>query len=372
MRKIIMKIFMLIIIFFLCLPANNLVTEIKAEEGKVNVFVLVSWEDNNDQYGVRPSFTYVSLLSSDVQGTVQWAQLTGLYGWSHTFSNISANFDANGQLTTQFTIDAYPPTEDYTHWAITNNTYNQESKFVIIYVLYYLAPRISIAASVGWDDNNNQDGLRPDSISEELYCQETDTTVGADITVANDWKHTFDKNGGFIKWHQQENNPYTYVISEYTVAGYENPDISVADNAATKEFTIKYKRTPATTSKKINLVWDDNNSKGERPANITIRLLKNNVQIDTRVVGELEGWSGDFVTYEKYQDGVLVVYKITEDSTAGYRIKVNGYNVTNTRFKGAPNTGDDFNIGLWIGLMALSFVALVGVVVYQYRNKRRK
>ena len=94
-------------------------------------------------------------------------------------------------------------------------------------------------------------------------------------------------------------------------------------------------RTPETLTVSGTKTWDDNNNQdGMRPESITIRLLKNGVEIDSKTVTEADGWAWSFADLAKYEDGELITYTITEDAVADYSSEVSGYNVTNTHTPG--------------------------------------
>lgn len=81
--------------------------------------------------------------------------------------------------------------------------------------------------------------------------------------------------------------------------------------------------------------WSDNNNQdGKRPESITIRLLKNGQEIDSKEVSESDDWKWSFKDLPKYDGGEEITYTITEDQVEEYSSEINGYNVTNTHSPG--------------------------------------
>ena len=78
--------------------------------------------------------------------------------------------------------------------------------------------------------------------------------------------------------------------------------------------------------------WDDNNNQDQkRPDKITIRLLRNGVNTQTKEITAADNWAWSFNNLPKKVNGTDIVYTISEDSVAEYSTTIDGYNVTNKR-----------------------------------------
>ena len=53
---------------------------------------------------------------------------------------------------------------------------------------------------------------------------------------------------------------------------------------------------------------------GKRPTSITINLLANGVQKESKTVTEEDNWSWSFTNLSKYENGTEIIYTITEDA----------------------------------------------------------
>lgn len=119
---------------------------------------------------------------------------------------------------------------------------------------------------------------------------------------------------------------------------------------------------PDTTQVQVTKIWnDDNNSSGLRPASALIRLYADGVEVATAQLSEESGWSWVFEDLKIYrEDGMPVVYTITEDDIDGYQTTVDGYNVTNTLVpEEDPPTGDGSPALLLWAVVSLLCLALL-------------
>ncbi|MCZ9311098.1 Cna B-type domain-containing protein, partial [Weissella koreensis] len=93
---------------------------------------------------------------------------------------------------------------------------------------------------------------------------------------------------------------------------------------------------PQKTSVSGSKTWvDENNAKKTRPASITINLLANGKQVESKKVSAAEDWKYKFSNLNKNDAvGKAIVYTISEDDVEGYTSEINGYNVKNTLLKG--------------------------------------
>ena len=158
-----------------------------------------------------------------------------------------------------------------------------------------------------WNDNNNQDGLRPENIQVQLLKngQETGNTVT--LNNGNNWTETFDnlpvkENGEKI----------TYTVNEIKVDGYS---VNITQNAE-NNFTITNTHTPIVTSVSVNKVWDDKDNKdGLRSESVVIELLKNGESLNpqrTVTLSEENQWTDTFDNLPIKENGVEVEYTVRE------------------------------------------------------------
>ncbi|MGF3113733.1 Cna B-type domain-containing protein, partial [Facklamia sp. P9177] len=115
-----------------------------------------------------------------------------------------------------------------------------------------------------WDDSDDQNGKRPESITINLLADgvKVDSKI---VTAADNWKYRF--TGKPI---EKDGKKIEYTITEDKVEGYE----TVIDGF---NITNKYVEVVTIEGKKT---WDDsNNQDGIRPAEITVNLLANGEKV---------------------------------------------------------------------------------------------
>lgn len=186
---------------------------------------------------------------------------------------------------------------------------------------------LNLEATKVWDDQDNVEGLRPESIEFQLYKNGTAEGKPVPLSAGSDWKVTFsnlpdkDSNGNLISYTVKEVKVPTY----YTV---DKEEAQFVDGKA----TITNKRTPETTEVTVKKVWDDaKNQDGLRPASITVHLLANGEKVQTATVSaEGETWSYTFTNLPVYKKGQKIIYTVTEDTVANYTTTIDGTTITNT------------------------------------------
>ena len=186
---------------------------------------------------------------------------------------------------------------------------------------------LNLEASKVWDDQDNVEGLRPESIEFQLYKNGTAEGKPVALSAGNNWKVTFsnlpdkDSNGNLI----------SYSVKEVKVPAYYTVDKEESEFVDGKA-TITNKRTPETTEVTVKKVWDDaKNQDGLRPTTITVHLLANGEKVQTSTVsGEGETWSHTFTNLPVYKNGQKIIYTVTEDTVANYTATIDGTTITNT------------------------------------------
>ena len=157
-------------------------------------------------------------------------------------------------------------------------------------------------------------------------------TIKADAT-GDELKTKFEKlpkyeNGKEIK----------YTVRETTkLANYEEPVVT-GDQA--KGFKVTNTHTPETTEVSGEKTWVDGKYKDKtRPESITINLLAdgepalddNGKAITANVTeGKDKTWKYSFTGLDKYKNGKVIKYKITENKLENYTTEINEYDVKNT------------------------------------------
>ena len=191
----------------------------------------------------------------------------------------------------------------------------------------FVSPLINIPVEKEWMDENNQDGIRPESIEIELFADSEETDVdNLTLNAENNWKGTFTD----LPELHEAGEVITYTIEEVDVPeGYE----SDVDGDMSEGFNITNSYTPEITEVSGTKEWDDaNNQDGIRPESITVNLLANGSEVDEQVVtADEEGnWSYEFTDLPKYEAGEEITYTVTEDTVEDYTPAIDGHDITNS------------------------------------------
>lgn len=279
----------------------------------VNVPITTVWDDDDNRDGIRAKETAITLQGSN--GKTYQRIVTGKDSFATVFENMPKFFDEGKEVVytvTQNEMNGYTAniasTDKYT-FQITN-THEPE--------------RLAKTVTKVWDDNNNQDGLRPNTL--RIALTGTDGTyIEKSLSTANNWTETFD---GLYKYFK-EGTPIQYTIDEEAVGGYEK-GISEKDNL----ITITNTHTPEKLDLIVNVVWNDaNNQDGYRPDAATIHMSGTDGTQDAKDFTKDSSWSSIvFKDLDHYKNGTEIKYTVTEDEIPQYTtsIAVNGNVVTVT------------------------------------------
>jgi uncharacterized surface anchored protein len=186
----------------------------------------------------------------------------------------------------------------------------------------FMIENIAVSVNKVWNDANNENGNRTDSVTVKLIADGVETGEELTLHEENNWRNSFTD----IPKTDREGNVITYTVEEEAVEGYESIITVHEDNPY--DFTI-------TNTELVNIAgtktWDDaDNQDGIRPEAITIHLFAEDQKMDSVEVTEADGWSYSFGDLPKYDAGEKINYTITEDEVAGYETGINGFDVTNT------------------------------------------
>ena len=276
----------------------------------VNIDVTINvnkhWQDNNNQDGKRPEKITVKLYRNNENEPIKAATIDASSEWKYVFSNLP-KYDENKKEITYKVVEVEVPEYD-TEYEISDNG-------VEIYN-HHTPEKVSVEGSKTWDDEENQDGKRPESIIVRLFADGTEVTSKT-VTANDNWSWSFT---GLDKYNS--GTEIVYTISEDTVADYT----TVVDG-----YNITNTHTPEKISISGSKTWDDEeNQDGKRPSSITVRLLADGTEVTSKTVTANDNWSWSFTDLDKYNSGTEIVYTISEDTVTDYTTVVDGYNITNT------------------------------------------
>lgn len=321
------------------------------------------WNDADNADGIRPETIKVQLYKNGNTKVYDAVELSEKNNWSYTWEGLPT-MENNEDII--YAVDEVEIPAGY-----EKEVTNKETKFIITNTHVPDVTKISVEKV--WNDNNDQDGIRPTTIKVQLYADGKASGRTVELSENNGWKYTWkdlDK--------QKDGEDIVYTVDEIEIPdGYTK---TVTNKGAA--FTITNTHKPGTTEVKVTKVWKDSNDKYQkRPGSIRVQLYKT-------VAGELEA-VGEPVTLDKsmnwtytwtdlalQENGITIIYTVDEISVPeGYTktvtkdadSNITAFIITNSK-PDTPKTGDSFRLIPVAVLMAAAFVT--GVFVW--RKKRKK
>ena len=228
---------------------------------------------------------------------------------------------------------------------------------------------IDIQGSKTWDDDENRDGARPDSITVRLHADGVEKDVKT-VTADDNWAWSFE---GLPKYDSTDGHEISYILTEDAVAGYAT---------TTNNYDVKNSYTPGKTSVTVTKAWNDaNNKDGIRPDSIKVQLYANGKPTgDAVVLSAADQWTYTWTGLFMKENGKNIEYSVKEVTVPkGYESKVtgdatSGFIIENThkptekqppKKKDSPKeklaqTGDSANM-LLLAALAGAGIAALGV-----------
>jgi len=184
----------------------------------------------------------------------------------------------------------------------------------------------SVPVTKVWEDVNNQDGIRPDSVTINLLAddEQVDSVDLDGEETPTPWKHTFT---GLDKYKIVDGaiTPIEYTVEEVetdVITGTDGPGTYAyaVTGDATSGYTVTNTHTPETTEATVKKVWDDaEDQDGKRPETLTVTLSNG----QTVTLSANNNWEATITGLPKYAGGVEIEYSWTEDLPDGYTLTGN-------------------------------------------------
>lgn len=283
---------------------NSHEPELYNADGKFTVTKV--WNDDNDRDGIRPPSITVKLLADGKEyGTVE---LNAANGWTYTWKQLYKYENGKEIKYTVEEVEVEGYTSSIVGGTITNTHepehFGDEDGFVTI--------------RKEWNDKNNQDGKRSESIVVHLQADGV-TVKTATLSEANQWTAKFDD---LLKYRDGGKEIIYTVVEEVANDSVYTP--SYAFDGTNFVFTVTNTYSPETTNKTVTKKWaDDDNRDAKRPESITVQLMA-----DGQAYGEAltltakDNWTYTWNNLPKYNNGKLITYSIEENAVADYTAEV--------------------------------------------------
>ena len=284
---------------------------------KVNVAVTKNWDDNSNVNGKRPtSIKYVLNGGTTPVEQVVSGNTTTDGNWSYTFANLP-KYNELGNIINYSVEEQEVNANDfkfYTNKIIRDKDsgYRITNKFVVP------EDKIQIQVTKHWEDNNNVNNRRPESI--KFVIKQKNSEIKSKVltgsrTTDENWSYTFDnlakfdENGQEIDYvlEEQEVNADDMKFYTGTTSGNRKSGFVVTNKFTVPNETIKLR---------VTIEWDDNsNNKNKRPNDVKVVVKDNNGKIvkEGNVTGNPtdNSWTKEFEDVPKYDgNGKEIPYTV--------------------------------------------------------------
>lgn len=229
---------------------------------------------------------------------------------------------------------------------------------------------VTISGTKTWDDANDQDGIRPESIIVRLWADGKEV-ANQKVTAEDNWTWVFENLARY-----QDGKEIKYTISEDDVDGYQS---------MINGYDITNHHQPKTMNITVSKKWDDHDNEGnKRPESIVVKLFADGTDTGkTITLSEENQWTDSFDGLAVNKNGQKIVYSISEVSVEGYTTKITGnaalgYTITNTlntttetsekdEWPETPNTGDSLHI--YLMTTAISLLILCAISLMKFKKE---
>ena len=297
------------------------------------------WNDNNNSAQKRPNSVTLTVtgtgagvnVSKEQEITSANAVAGDSNAWEYTFTDLP-KYDENGDEV-EYTINE----KDLNNEFYIKSNVDQATR-TVTNTFQVPGENIEIPVTKIWDDNNNEAGKRPTSVTLQVK-NGNEVVAEEEVTEADGWKHTFS-----VPKYNADGNEINYTIDEKDLGNkFYTKENAVIDQDA-RTITNKFEVSDEKVSIKVTKVWDDNNnSAGKRPGKVTMVLTgvsqahKQDLTVENADPSNNNNWIYTFNDLPKYDSkGNEINYILSEEldsiyyTSANSKIDQNTKTITNT------------------------------------------
>lgn len=284
---------------------------------KVNVTVTKNWDDNSNANAKRPTaIKYVLNGGVTPVEQVVTGNRTTDENWSYTFTNLP-KYNELGNVINYVVEEQEVSTNDFKFY--TNKVIgDKDAGFTITNKFVVPEDKIQIQVTKRWEDNNNVNNRRPESI--KFVIKQNNSEIKSKVLTGNrttdeNWNYTFDnlakydENGQEIDYvlEEQEVNADDMKFYTGTTSGNRKSGFVVTNKFTVPNETIK---------PRVTIEWEDNsNNKNKRPNDVKVIVKDNKGRIikEGNVTGNPtdNSWTKEFEDVPKYDgNGKEIPYTV--------------------------------------------------------------
>ncbi|MDG6192014.1 Cna B-type domain-containing protein [Lactococcus garvieae] len=195
-------------------------------ESKITIQGTKTWMDNSNIEGLRPQFITINLYRNNIK--IDSKKVSDKDKWKYSFENLDM-YASDGSK--------------YNYRVSEDSVKNYISKQDGYNFVNTLEGEIDIRGKKIWDDNNDEEGKRPDFIVVDLLANNS-IIVSKKVTADNNWNYEFlklplyDEVGKKISYRIEEENvpDYTSKVHGFNITNsYIKKDVSYIPNTPNKK-----------------------------------------------------------------------------------------------------------------------------------------
>ena len=284
------------------------------------------WDDHDDVAKIRPTSITIK-ATHNTTGEVKTYTLTKENNWT-TFTDIKKDDKDNWKFT-----------EDVPQGYQSKDPVWDSKNYVVTFTNHHDVPEyVNINVQKVWEDGEDADGIRPASITVQLYQNGEKFRDPIVLNDSNNWSDTstfqrlnkYDQAGEEINYEIKEESFDELTGNAKTgyTDSYETNETTDANGDTTKNIIMTNTHTPDTIQKKVKKVWNDNGNKdGIRPKSVTVNLLADGKLEETFILSSENNWQAKSKLLPVKVNGKKINYTweevkedlITGESEIGYK-----------------------------------------------------
>ena len=184
------------------------------------------WEDSDNQDGTRPNKIDITLFKkvNGIKQAIDTVELNESNNWTKEWNNLP-KYENGKEIT--YTVEETVPNGYEAKYS--DDTFTITNK--------YTPGTVSKSVNKEWIDNDNQDGIRPDEVTVQLYANGVAKGNSVKLNKSNSWTYTWaglpeKENGKTISYEVKELKIGNTNVANNSAAGY-TVDYSVNENNTT-------------------------------------------------------------------------------------------------------------------------------------------
>ncbi len=266
---------------------NTITNRFTVPEDKIRIIGVKSFNDNENEAGKRPESITLQVKSNDIVVAEQTVNEANNFRYEFELSK----YDRLGNKI-EYIIDEKDTGNKF---YIKEKIEKIENETTVTNKFEVPDERINVEVVKIWNDNNNEAGKRPDSVT--LQVKDGERVVASHIVSEEEnWRYTFE----LPKYDSLGNEKIYTVDEEYTNKFYVK---EIVGNTITNRFVVPEEKIKIVGRK----VWEDNeNFAKKRPNSVVLQVIANNEVITEHEVNEGNNFSYEFelAKYDRYENEI--------------------------------------------------------------------